>query len=225
MDEDVRAIWEHNASLWTRAVRERLIPSRRAVTDGAVLAAVTALRPRRLLDVGCGEGWLCRAVAEAVPDCAVTGVDGIRALVEAARTADPGGDYHLMTYADLEAGAPGLEAGFDLAVFNYCLFDIHVARLLRAVADLLMPERGRVVIQTVHPAALPDDAPYADHWRKEDFRSLESGTWAAMPWLARTVGSWVTVLGEAGLRLETLEEPALEPGGRPVSLVMTAREA
>ncbi|HSK40392.1 MAG TPA: hypothetical protein VK943_11555, partial [Arenibaculum sp.] len=54
--------WTANAGLWTQAVRSGAIASRRLATDDAVVRAVAARRPRRVLDLGCGEGWLARAL-------------------------------------------------------------------------------------------------------------------------------------------------------------------
>ena len=72
-----------NASAWSAAVRERRIESRRTVTDAAIVAAVLEQNPRRVLDVGCGEGWLARALSAHGID--VTGIDTSAPLIEAAR--------------------------------------------------------------------------------------------------------------------------------------------
>lgn len=52
--------WITNAELWTAAVRDGDIESRRLVTDQAMVNAVLAQQPRRVFDLGCGEGWLVR---------------------------------------------------------------------------------------------------------------------------------------------------------------------
>jgi len=53
------------------------------VTNRAILDTVLALRARRVLDIGCGEGWLGRALgAEGV---AVTGIDAVDSLIAEAR--------------------------------------------------------------------------------------------------------------------------------------------
>ena len=54
-ERHILASWHANADAWTRAVRERAIPSRVAVTDNAIVAAVRVCAPRTVLDVGCGE--------------------------------------------------------------------------------------------------------------------------------------------------------------------------
>ena len=118
-DRALAASWDRNAANWTRVVREGLIPSRRAGTDAAVLDAITERAPRRLLDIGCGEGWLIRAVT-ARTGCTAVGIDGAEALIAAARAADPVNDYRMLDYGDL--GAAEIGADFDVVVFNYSLF-------------------------------------------------------------------------------------------------------
>ena len=55
--------WHPNADAWIDAVRSGSIGSRRRGTDAAVVAACAAQPGLRVLDVGCGEGWLARALA------------------------------------------------------------------------------------------------------------------------------------------------------------------
>jgi len=200
---------------WTRAVRDGLIASRKAGTDAAVLDAIAAWQPKRLLDIGCGEGWLVRE-ASARTGCAGVGIDGAAELVAAAQDADPENRYLTLDYAVFIAeGATALGVGFDVAVFNYSLFEKDVAPLLRAAAGLLAPD-GIVLIQTLHPgAAGPDD----DGWRTEDFSAFQGGDWAPMPWYSRALTSWRVAVDEAGLNLLDVKEPTA-PDGRVLSLLM-----
>lgn len=219
--EKLTASWDSNAGNWTRAVRERLIPSRRAGTDEAVVAAILACEPKRVLDVGCGEGWLCRRIVQA-SGCEVLGIDGTQQLIDEARSADPSGRYELVTYRDLVAGTASLNAGFDVVVFNYALLDEDLEGLLAAVGRLLTGE-GVVIIQTLHPWALAREGEYLDAWHSEDFAAFENERWAAMPWYFRRLSSWHEVIRSAGLWLERLEEPVARMGDLPLSLLMTCR--
>jgi 2-polyprenyl-3-methyl-5-hydroxy-6-metoxy-1,4-benzoquinol methylase len=207
--------WDRNADNWTRVVRGGLIPSRRAGTDAAVLDAIAEYAPKRLLDIGCGEGWLIRA-AVARTGCAAVGIDGAAALIEAARTADPASSYHVLDYESFATSDIG--TGFDVAVFNYSLFAEDIVPQLRAAASRLAP-RGVIVIQTLHPGDRQEDG-----WRTEDFTAFDGGDWAAMPWYYRALDSWCMALGNAGLDILEMREPAASDG-RTLSLLMNCAPA
>lgn len=87
--------WHKNARPWTIAVREGHISSRKLVTDRAIVNAVIERYPKNVLDLGCGEGWLARALS--VQGIEVLGVDVVPELIEQAR-AGGGVDsrYYLM---------------------------------------------------------------------------------------------------------------------------------
>ena len=88
-DEKILASWHNNAMPWTTAVREHQIASRRLVTDLAIIDAVLSFAPASVLDLGCGEGWLTRALAHV--GIAASGVDAVAELIEQAKQADPSG--------------------------------------------------------------------------------------------------------------------------------------
>jgi 2-polyprenyl-3-methyl-5-hydroxy-6-metoxy-1,4-benzoquinol methylase len=213
-DGEIVRSWDHNAGNWTSLVRGGLIASRKAGTDAAILQAVCARAPRRLLDIGCGEGWLVRAAA-ARTGCAAIGIDGAEALVADARVADPVSSYFTLTYEDFaESRGIGLGADFDVITFNYSLFTPDIACLLRAAASRLTPD-GVVIIQTLHPGLA---GPGPDGWRVEDFSAFAGGDWAEMPWYSRSMESWHAAVSDAGLTVRERCEPAAD--GRALSLLM-----
>ena len=212
--------WDKNAGNWTRAVREGQIPSRRAGTDDAIVAAIVARKPTRLLDVGCGEGWLIRRVVD-VLGCDAVGIDGSASLIEDARAAHPKGDYRVLGYGELMNGTASLGDPFDAVVFNYAILDDDASRLLTAAKSLLAPG-GCIVIQTLHPHT--QDGPYRDGWRTEDFSAFENPDWQPMPWYFRTLESWNTAIRDAGLVLSDMAEPMAEDGDRPLSLILTCKD-
>jgi 2-polyprenyl-3-methyl-5-hydroxy-6-metoxy-1,4-benzoquinol methylase len=238
----LRASWEANAAAWTQAVRDAAIPSRRAGTDAAVLAACEAALAGRagahVLDLGCGEGWLARALA--TRGAHVLGLDASAALIDAARAASGGSaaggpaaaepracapvrfdvvDYETLTARDTVAAGP-----FDLIVCNFALLGDPVAPVLAAVRRRLAVG-GRVVIQTVHPWVATGDGTYAEGWRVETFATFATPFPASMPWYFRTLGGWIAALGEGGLRLEVLGEPTHPESGRPLSLLLVCAAA
>lgn len=220
--EQLDRSWDSNAAAWTRVVRDRRIETRRLATDSAIVEAIASLSPRSILDVGCGEGWLCRA-AEARGIRAV-GFDGSAALIEAAREAGKG-QYHHLRYRDL-AKLPSLLASeaFDVAVCNFSLLDEEIGALLRHVESVVRPG-GRLVIQTVHPWSAQDESSYVDGWRTEDFATFSGEFREPMPWYFRTLSSLSEEIRRAGLVIERLIEPRHPETGQPVSLIVVAAPA
>ncbi|HYE51065.1 MAG TPA: class I SAM-dependent methyltransferase [Azospirillaceae bacterium] len=217
-DARIRASWEANAGRWTDAVRAGAIRSRRLATDDAVAAAVAALSPDRVLDLGCGEGWLARRLAHEA-GCRVTGTDASPELIRRAAAADPGGDYRTLSYGELAQEPDRAGGPFDAVVANFALLDRELGPLLAALARLAPV----LVVQTVHPWAACGDGPYRDGWREESFAGFGEPGWAPMPWYYRTLASWHAALAEAGWHASRLEEPADPETGRPLSLLLTCR--
>lgn len=105
-EADILRCWQTNAEPWTQAIRNNEIESRRTVTNQAMADAILEWAPTRILDAGCGEGWLCRALRERGLE--TLGIDATPALVESARSQDPG-RYDVMDYTELAC-----RASFDL---------------------------------------------------------------------------------------------------------------
>lgn len=212
--------WSANADSWTRAILEQRIESRRLVTNQAIVDAVMRRAPRTVLDIGCGEGWLARALIERGVE--VTGVDAIPELIAAAQRLGSG-EFRIATYEDIAAGK--LDVRVDVAVANFALLGAgSVNRLIAAVPRLLSPG-GALIIQTLHPVIVAGDDRYEEGWR--------DGAWAIAnldfsdpaPWYFRPLESWVRLLVSSGLRLVELAEPIHPVTGKPASVIFTAEPA
>ncbi|HEU4558435.1 MAG TPA: class I SAM-dependent methyltransferase [Longimicrobium sp.] len=226
MSEDplagIERSWRANARAWTEAVREGRIASRRVATSAAVVEAVMAHSPQRVLDLGCGEGWLVRALA--ARGVHAVGVDASAPLVEAARQAG-GAAFHLCSYRELAEADPARFGGpFDVVAANFALLGDPLDDAFAAARRHLEP-RGVLLIQTVHPWGARDGAPYRDGWRTERFDGLGEGFAEPMPWFYRTLQSWFDTLARAGFRVDAVREPAHPETGEPLSLLLAARLA
>jgi len=208
--------WHHNARSWIDAIRSGAIESRLKVTDQAILLAVASRQPERVLDLGCGEGWLLRALAERAIDG--VGVDGDATLVEAARAAGSS-PVHLANYEQLAQAKVDIGSDYDLICANFALLHQDIIPLLTAMNALLAPG-GALVIQTLHPwsTAAGD---YQDGWRQETFTGFK-GQWQPMPWYFRTLSSWLNALDMAGFQLTGLQEPQHPQSPVPQSLLLVA---
>ncbi len=217
----IQTSWARNADAWTAAVRDGRIESRRAGTDAAILAACERAGLGRVLDVGCGEGWLARELATRA--ARVLGVDGSGELIARAREAGGAATYEQLSYDQLVASGDPAAGPWDIIVCNFSLLADDLAPLLGSLTRRLAPD-GTLLIQTVHPWAVAAAAPpYDDGWRVETFASMDAGFTAPMPWYFRTLSSWVTILRQASLEVTGLQEPRHSDTGAPLSLLIECR--
>lgn len=219
-DAKILDSWRKNATPWTAAVRERQIESRKLVTDAAIVDAILGRSPRSVLDIGCGEGWLARALA--ATGIAVTGIDAIPALIEQARQAG-GGDFHAISYEELIAGR--LKLSVDALVCNFSLLGHDSVEGLFGAARSLLHPRGSFLVQTLHPLIACADAPYRDGWRPGNWNGFNPDFSDPPPWYFRTLESWIRLFSSNGLRLMELREPPHPLTQKPVSVIFIAEAA
>jgi len=115
-------LYEYTAAIWFRGQRRRVFDH--------LIALSGAQEGHRVLDVGCGTGYLARRAAEAVgPTGRVVGVDPSPPVIEHARSVSPPQcDFHI-------AGGemiPEPDASFDVVVSSLAIH--HIPLELRPIA-------------------------------------------------------------------------------------------
>ena len=215
-EQQIQQSWEANADAWIHAIDQNQIESRRAATDEAILQAVLRYGPRRVLDVGCGEGWLTRALANRGVE--VVGVDGCNALVD--RACDKGGGcFRAIGYDDIIADQAILGQSYDTIVCNFSLLGEEIGDLLRSLRQAIVSD-GHLLIQTIHPFTSSQEQPYVDRWKIETFNNFGGAFRESMPWYYRTVSSWFQQVSESGWRVCEFEEPIHPQTKIPLSLLL-----
>lgn len=212
-----RERWEANAEYWVKIIREHRDRYRIELTDAAMLDAIGPCAGLRVLDAGCGEGYLARKLAAMGAD--VVGVDASESLIDAARgiPSDPEGSVSF-THASVEA-LPLEDAAFDLVVCNH-LFS-HLQDPAYAIREFsrVLKSGGRLIVLTLHPCFYIENAehgaltsvPAARYFagRGIDQRFLVDGLESPSmitSWL-RPLEYYAGTLRDAGFVIADLREP------------------
>ncbi|WP_439030715.1 class I SAM-dependent methyltransferase [Gordonia terrae] len=131
--------------------------------DGARYADVSALQrmvaeesigdlelegDERLLDIGCGDGFITMLLAERLPSGTVVGVDASRRMIERALARVPADNLRVQFHVDDVLSLP-FDRDFDIAVSFNALHWVHDQRAALAGIARSLVEGGRAVLQMV----------------------------------------------------------------------------
>lgn len=206
--------WQANADEWDKLLEAKGIPSR-VFTNKAILEALNSYNPKRILDVGCGEGWISR---ELNSDIEYTGIDGTSLLIEKAKQKNPQGSFHCLTYDQIIGDNYRLLAKHDLIVINYALYQKDNLIPLLQKLNFLLDDDGVILIQTVHPFFLLKNlGSYKSSWIENAWEGLEGNFKAPHSWYCRTFQDWFTVFKEAGFM--TFIQEVSSKNGEPISVI------
>lgn len=210
--------WRKNVSPWIRAIQEKQIESRKLVTDKAVVDAVLSLAPSKVIDIGCGEGWLVRELQS--HGISATGIDAVEGLINTAREKGEG-VFHVLEYDRISPLT--INDKYDLAVCNFSLLGKESVENVFESVSAILKEGGFLLVQTLHPHIACGDAHYANGWREGSWEGFSPDFVDPAPWYFRTLESWVQQFSVNGMKLHFLKEPFNTQTGKVVSLLMAGR--
>lgn len=222
--------WKANAKAWINVIQQNKVASRQ-VTNKAIVRALLDLLPKEnrslsVLDLGCGEGWLCRELAS--KGIRMTGVDVVPALIEQALLSTPDltppVHYSVFSYEAVAGGALGQR--YDGVVCNFSLLDENSVKLLFSQVHTLLNPGGVLILQTLHPdkAAMANSPADTDHcWKQENWQGFEEPFPAPSPWFYRPLQEWQSLFHQSRLIPLEVIEPRHPDTGELMSLIMAGR--
>jgi 2-polyprenyl-3-methyl-5-hydroxy-6-metoxy-1,4-benzoquinol methylase len=107
----------------------------------------------RALDVGCGSGRVCIALAKAFPQAEIVGIDPDAESIRRAQAAAPGIKFHQKTTTDTERGS-----GFDFITLCDALHDLaEPVKTLEEIRALLKPDGTLFIVEPKAADRLEDN--------------------------------------------------------------------
>jgi len=215
--------WEEVAGWYDDLVGERGSEYHRLVVIPRTLKLLEVRPGERVLDVACGQGVLCRALAET--GAHVTGVDVAPALIAAAERRNPGGrsrvQYRVGDARRLEEVVHADD--FDAAV---CILAIQNIAPLSPVWEgcrRALKKSGRLVVVMQHPCfRIPRQSQWGwDEKQRRQYRRIDQYLSSSRtniqihpggdpaqttPSFHRPLQAYVNTLGSAGLWIDRVEE-------------------
>ncbi len=208
--------WNANASAWISTIENEDLESRKLVTNQAIVETIVKHKPKKVLDVGCGEGWLCRALQSSGIE--TLGVDAVADFITYARQQKQG-QFEVASYQDLIQHKPLPLTPFDAATINFALLDQEVTKELLPALHHYLSRPGWLFIQTLHPYVLENEVPYKSGWRNEDWSLMKRQFTQPYRWYYRTLEDWIALFSQSGYRLVEIREPLHPKTQRPVSII------
>lgn len=212
--------WKANAANWIATIDNQEIESRKLVTNTAIIDTIKSYSLKRMIDIGCGEGWLTRALLQAGIEA--VGVDAVEDLVKNA-ISKGGPQYFVGSYADIVSGKVLEPHAYDSAVINFALLDKEESeKLIHYLSGLLIP-KGLLFIQTLHPFSIAAADSYVSEWKEGSWDGLKQPFVLPYQWYFRTLQDWCQLFTSAGFIIEEIREPVHPQTLKPLSLLFVLK--
>jgi len=206
--------WDASASAWIASMGEHGDWARRYVIDPALDHHLSNAGFRKALDVGCGEGRLCRKLQQFGTN--TVGIDPTAALIEEAKRRDHSGEYHVASAEKL----PFNNASFDLVVSCLSLIDIpDIAAAISEMVRVLAPGGTLLIVNLTsfntagaeigwqkNSAGEKQHYPVDQYMTERAFKIMLSSD-VSVTNHHRPLSRYMQLLLEQGLILEAFDEP------------------
>jgi len=222
-DDMVGEAWDRVADGWFSRYTESGDVNRQYVIDRAILKILGEIKGKRILDAGCGNGYLCRLLSKRGAE--MVGVDASKRSIEIAEDIGRKEPMNIKYYVESICNLSMDDDAFDAVVSNLVLQDLQdLDKAIKELHRVLKP-RGKLVFSTMHPCF---SSPPVHGWirkpidsqRKEDRlywivdryfdRSIEEWTYFDLPptySFHRPLSDYIKALIKNGFTITDFEEP------------------
>ena len=220
---EIQKGWDKGAEIWNANYGKYGDTYRRNIFNPALFPLIGNVKGKKILDAGCGNGYLSRLLAE--KGAQVTGVDLSRRFIEIARHHEEKNPLDIKyEQANLANLSRFPSAYFDMTISVYVLCDVRDCRkAVREIARVLKP-RGRFIFLIEHPCfswhaggweRVPVDSERTEdcvYFKVDDYfrRGTLESQWGKLPVLLgfhRPLSDYFRFLQENDFLIQNLVEP------------------
>jgi ubiquinone/menaquinone biosynthesis C-methylase UbiE len=207
--------WEKNADFWIKIIRENLDPFRPVITNRVVLESLRRKKNLKILDAGCGEGYLCRDLVKR--GHRLFGIDFCPKLIKTAKDLErkkPLGIKYLVGDFRKTNYPPSF---FDVILSHQTINEIENPEKAFKEFFRILKRNGRLILLFLHPCFdiqvknLKNTLSLV-YFKKTKIKRgyyLVSGIKSPSPYfyLHLPLEDWIRLLGEAGFSISKIREP------------------
>jgi ubiquinone/menaquinone biosynthesis C-methylase UbiE len=150
MEERLREQWESNAQAFTELISNQGTPHHQEILNPCVERLLGDVRGKKLLDAGCGEGYLARYYAKLGAN--VTGIDISQTLVEISRELTEDVEVDITFIIGDLCKLELKNDTYDLILCNLVLLNIPCFQDALSEFYRILKSDGVLVFSIVHPA-------------------------------------------------------------------------
>jgi ubiquinone/menaquinone biosynthesis C-methylase UbiE len=214
---ETQKFWDNVASDWDIQVGNDGDKNRILNSDPVLWRFAGEVKDRRILDAGCGTGYLTRQLR--AKGAQVIGVDFSENMIAIARQKDPTCDHRVDSCSELKT-IP--DSSIDMILANYVLMDTpELDKTMASFYRVLVPG-GSVVAIFSHPcfpqgraSATPDgtQVSYQWHFSYFDHEKCVDPPWAHFKsdftWFHRPLSDYWRAFSAAGFAVQEFDEPRI----------------
>jgi len=199
--------WQKNAEFWIKIIRKGLDPYRLKVTNKAILELLKGDKQLRILDAGCGEGYLARTLAKLGHK--VWAIDFCPGLIKAAERLEKkellGVKYFLEDFRKTHF----LNSSFDVVFSHQTINEVGNPKKALREFYRILKKRGRVILLFLHPCFEVDPKFYFHNLKIKKPYYLVSGIKSPSSYfyLHLPLSKWIKLLNETEFLIKSIAEP------------------
>ncbi|MFH1551660.1 MAG: class I SAM-dependent methyltransferase [bacterium] len=146
----LKAEWDKMANYWNKDAGDTGVWHNYTDIDPVILELIGNVKNKKILEIGCGNGYLSRLLAQKGAE--VIGTDLSQKLLDYAKEKEEINPVGIKYFQRDAANLKGLKNNFfDIVIANMCLMDIKDADKAVEEANRVLKKNGRFVFSINHP--------------------------------------------------------------------------